>query len=273
MDIVKYTDHEIIKNFALLENHLKQAQSGIDEVFCEDCINKHLVLLEGLAEEGMNAGGNEKKYEKVYNFAEDLKNKDYKKHGIDFSDKARKIRKSMAEFCLECEEKLGEKNIKAIKNITKHLNNPFIFYNQLNGAKKNMVDFQTLGTFNAGQFVAEGVRYLAETQAPAYEKYITLGGGVLLQALPLLTRLPKWVEQLSIISGSNLFAGGVVKLVRGGGTTVTARRVRATSSSGATSGGVVAKRVPTQYARAGISGRASAQRFESPEHADLLRID
>ena len=38
MDIVLYTDNEIRKNLALLENHLKQSPFS-DEVFCEECIN------------------------------------------------------------------------------------------------------------------------------------------------------------------------------------------------------------------------------------------
>lgn len=45
-----------------------------------------------------------------------------------------------------------------------------------------------------------------------------------------------------------------------------------TQSNGRQFGGVVtALNVPTQYARAGIGARAQA--FESPEHADLIRVD
>lgn len=288
MNIAEYTDNEINKNLALLENHFKQSPSG-DDIFCKDCINKHLILLEGLAEEGMTSGGDSKKYQKVYDFATGTKGKDYKSRGIEFANDARQLRKSLS-HCSECEKKLNPKKIEAIKQVTKDLNNPSTFNNQLNKTNKKMVEkFTELGVMNAGQFAAEGVRYLVETKFPANEKYITIGGGIALQALAVFAKLPEMVEKLLVVTGSNLLAGGVVKLIKGGTTPVVSARVVASQSAGVGgyagksfsyapsfggptfAGRVTAENIPTRYARAGIL--SGAQAFESPEHADLIRVD
>ncbi len=94
MDIIEYTDNEIRKNLALLENHLKQAPFS-DEAFCEECINKHLILLEGLAEEGLTAciDCDTKKYGGLLEFLNQIRDKDYKKHGVEFAKQTRRLRK------------------------------------------------------------------------------------------------------------------------------------------------------------------------------------
>ncbi len=94
MDIILYTDNEVRKNLALLENHLKQAPFG-DEVFCEECINKHILLLEGLAEEGLTACTtcNLEKYKSLLEFLNQIKNQDYPKHGIEIATTSRELRK------------------------------------------------------------------------------------------------------------------------------------------------------------------------------------
>ena len=287
MNIIKYTDDEIAKNLALLENHLKQAPSG-DESFCEDCINKHLLLLEGLAEEGMNAGGDPKKYQKVYGFTKKIKDKDYQKHGVKFSGEARQIRKSLSN-CQTC-------------SLSKDLNNPSTYndythsgrisdYNQLNGEHNNMkTEIMQLGMMGAGQFAAEGVKYLAETQFPAQEQIVTLGGGAGLMLLPLFVKkLPPFVKTLMMVAGTNLVASGVIKLIKGTTAPIVPARAgvakagnpngyagksfsQTPSFGGPTfAGKVTASNIPTQYARAGILG--GAQAFEAPEHADLIRVD
>jgi len=292
MDIVKYTDVEIAKNLALLENHLKQSPFT-DEFFCKDCISKHRVLLIGLAEEGMTAGGDSKKYEKVYEFMDNLKDQDYKEEGVKLSQKVRQMRKDLFDECSDCSN--------SIKNIAKHLNNNPSYnnyihnsdshindYNQLNTNKKNMVTYTELGFMNAGQFAAEGVKYLAETNATLipYEKYVTIGGGIGLQALGLFVKMPKALKTISIVAGSNLLAAGVIKMVRSPPVGVAGARFAAGNvvvgnsnagkftgqPNGRVFGGrVTATNIPTQYARAGIL--AGAQAFESPEHADLIRVD
>jgi len=50
----EYTLEELGKQLALLENHFKQFGTLGDEAFCLDCLYKHLLTIEGLAEEGMS---------------------------------------------------------------------------------------------------------------------------------------------------------------------------------------------------------------------------
>ncbi len=282
MDILIYTDSEIAKNFALLENHLKQAQSGIDEIFCRDCINKHLILLEGLAEEGMNVGRDSKKYKKVYDFANTIKDEDYKSKGISFSDKARQIRKDyFSKECPECEIEPNPSKIGATTNSPKHLNNPSTFNNQLKRkTKNNMGRFAELGPINLGQFVAEGVKYFLEVrpQTPTMENVIAIGGGAVLQGLALFTKMPKLLKTGILVAGSNLFAYGVVKLVKAVPAPAVAVKVAQGTAaftgkpnSRVFGGRVTATGIPTQYARAGIL--AGAQAYSEPEHADLIRVD
>jgi len=113
MDIVEYTDNEIRKNLALLEIHLKQAPFS-DKLFCEECINKHILILEGFAEEGITAcidcGG--KKFEILLKFLNEIKDKDYEKNGIEFAKQIRKLRK---EFVPCNGENMGMKDKDDIK--------------------------------------------------------------------------------------------------------------------------------------------------------------
>jgi len=286
MDIIKYTDVEIAKNLVLLENHLKQSPST-DEFFCKDCINKHRILLIGLAEEGMTAGGDADKYKKINNFMNLLKNKDYKKEGIQLSYNARMLRKDyFSDECPDCSD--------SIKKLAKDLNNELTYDNyNLNLNKKPMAKYKDLAVMNAGQFAAEGVRYLAGTNATLipYEKYVTIGGGIALQVLGVYIKKGELLKKVLLVSGSNLLAGGVVKLVTGMTTPTIAARANAVRANNAgvrgyagkaysyapVSGGptfagkVTATNIPSQYARAGIL--SSAQAFERPEHADLIRVD
>jgi len=290
MDALKYTNEELEKQLNLLEIHLKQAPTS-EEIFCSDCIRKHISTIEGLAEEGIGFSNNPEKYVEIAEIAREIKTKDFKKGGVEIAKKVRQIRKSLSN-CPECEEELGsQEKVETIKNLTKNLNTQPSFNNHnLNKIEKvKMVTYMDLAYMNAGQFAAEGARYLSEMY-PNYEKYITIGGGIGLQALGLFgprLRLPAVLNTIFMVAGSNLLAGGIVKLVKG--TTATAgMRIRATptrlgrtpqagkaiGSTGKTFGGrVTATGVPTQYARAGILATPSAQAYEAPEHADLIRVD
>ncbi len=106
MDIVIYTDKEIRKNLALLEIHLKQSKFS-EEIFCEECINKHILILEGLVEEGITAcvDCGIEKYEVLLNFLNQIQDKDYKEQGIEFAKQSRILRK---EF-VPCDEETGMK--------------------------------------------------------------------------------------------------------------------------------------------------------------------
>ena len=97
MDIVEYTDNEIRKKLALLETHLKQAPFS-DKLFCEECINKHILILEGLTEEGITAclDCDVKKFESLINFLREIREKDYQKDGVEFAKQVRRIRRKFA---------------------------------------------------------------------------------------------------------------------------------------------------------------------------------
>ena len=108
MDIEEYTDNEIRKNLALLEIHLKQSPFS-DKFFCEECINKHILLLEGFTEEGLTAciDCDSKKYEALLQFLDIIKDKDYQKQGVEFAKQVRRIRKKF----VPCDgENLGMKD-------------------------------------------------------------------------------------------------------------------------------------------------------------------
>ena len=50
-DPKKYTLKNIAENLSLLEEHLKDFSEGKDEVFCMDCMMKHLLTISGLSKE------------------------------------------------------------------------------------------------------------------------------------------------------------------------------------------------------------------------------
>ncbi len=296
-DPLNYTYDGLEREINLLEIHLKEALKG-DEAFCKDCIDKHISIIRGFALEGPSFTQDKNEQEKFLGIEKEIreiKGKDYKKYGVELARKVRDIRKDLFDDCPDCSD--------SIKNATKHLNTKSTFnnythssdshindYDQINKNKKNMVSYTELGMMNAGQFAAEGVRYLAETNVTLipYEKYVTIGGGIGLQALGLFwKKMPKTLRTVSIVAGSNLLAAGVVKMIRTpavigvAGARVAAGNAVARNASvgkftgqpnGRVFGGrVTATNIPTEYARAGIL--AGAQAFGSPEHADLIRVD
>lgn len=283
MNALVYTNNEMEKQLNLLELHLKQI--SYDPDFCLECIRKHILTIEGLAEEGVGFSSEPEKYAQIISLCKEIKNKDTG-DALEMAKKVREMRKSL-KSCSTCPDF-------KIENSAKSLNSHNTFNNyKLNLRKNKMVDYKEMGIMNAGQFAAEGVRYLAETNATLmpYEKYVTIGGGIALQALgALVPRLPDVVQKICLVTGSNLLAGGVVKWARAAAPVVTAgTTVRAVASNsmggyagksfsvtpsfgGPTFGGrVTAQDIPTRYARAGIL--AGAQAFEAPEHADLIRVD
>jgi len=304
-DPLSYTYDGLERELNLLEIHLKEAPEG-DEAFCKDCIDKHIQTSRGYALEGPGFT-KDKEEQKRFLDAEkklrEIKDQNYKEKGVELSQKVRELRKSLVEECSNCKT-LSKSEI---ENLSKDLNNPntsFILADEnhtqnseaeLNLDKNKMkIDYAKLGMMNAGQFAAEGVRYLSETYPTAtpgqYDKYITIGGGLGLQALGVFLKKPAILKPLLLVAGSNLLAGGVVKLIKAATTptvAVTAAKVNAGNMvagypgksfsyapafGGPTfAGKVTAKNIPTQYTRAGIL--SGAQAFEAPEHADLIRVD
>ena len=292
-DPLNYTYDGIERELNLLEVHLKEAPEG-DEAFCKDCIDKHISTARGFALEGPGFTDDkeeQKRFLDVEKQLREIKGMDYKKNGIEYAQKIRQIRKFLIEECPNCKT-LSKREI---EDLTKDLNNTSTSdYYKLNKNPKKMVTYTELGMMNAGQFAAEGVRYLVETQASMapYEKYITIGGGIGLQALALfLLKKQKTIQTLSLVAGSNLLANGVIKLVKGATAPTAALRVVANQGNAVNQGGyagkafsyaptyggqtfagkVTAQNIPSRYARAGIL--YGAQAFEAPEHADLIRVD
>lgn len=113
MDIVEYTENEIRKNLALIETHLKQAPFS-DRQFCQECIQKHILILEGLCEEGLTAciDCDIKKFEIILKFLTEIKEKNFKIEGIELAKQVRKLRKNF----IPCDENLGMKDRDDIKS-------------------------------------------------------------------------------------------------------------------------------------------------------------
>jgi len=299
-DPLQYTKDEIIKNLILTETHLKQATTGIDEQFCAECLDKHFYNLEGLGEEGIGFTQDKKEsdiFSEVVSTAKKFRRQDYKKHGVEYAKKIRNIRKSLTDYCPTCIINLpkGLNNNPTSNNYTHNSNGYINDHNEINKNKNKMtkVTFPELAGYNVGQFAAEGIRWVLETrpQAPATENIITIGGGIGLQALALFVKMPKALKGVLVIAGSNLFAGGAIKMVKGAVVPAPIVAARVSAGQGAGVGGypgktaayapvaggpvfkgrVTATGIPSQYARAGIL--AGAQAYEAPEHADLIRVD
>ena len=96
MDVLKYTNDEIIKNLMLTETHLKQATLGVDEQFCSECLDKHFYTISGLADEGLSFTEDPNKltlYKETKVVADDYRGSDYKNSGIVMAQRMRNLRK------------------------------------------------------------------------------------------------------------------------------------------------------------------------------------
>jgi len=69
LDANEYTKRELIKSLRLLEKHLTQA-AYMPENFCMECAIKHLLEVEGLAEEGLQFAANERERDVYRRIAE-----------------------------------------------------------------------------------------------------------------------------------------------------------------------------------------------------------
>ncbi len=308
-DPLTYTYDGIERELNLLEIHLKEAPKG-DEAFCKDCIDKHISTIRGFAIEGPSFTDDDDEQERfllVEKEIRKIKGQDYKKKGVEFSQKVRNIRKSLYDECQNCKT-LSKSEI---EDLAKDLNNHSSFNilsdenhthnssEEINLINKKMTktNYMDMAYMNAGQFAAEGAKYLLETYPTAepgkWDKYGTIGGGIGLQVLALFVKMPPVLKQIALVTGSNLLAGGVVKMVKSTEPVVTvgAKALKVSANAGNSLGGfagkphsyaptfggptfagkVTASNIPSQYARAGIL--SGAQAFESPEHADLIRVD
>ncbi len=299
-DPLNYTYEGIEQQINLLEIHFKEAPKG-DEAFCKDCIDKHISTIRGYCIEGPSFTQDKDEQDKFLKLEKqfrEMKGRNYKKEGVELARKVRNIRKDLFEDCPTCSDSIkkipkGLNNNPTSNNYTHSSDGHINDYPQINKNKNNMVkvSYGELAGFNVAQFAAEGVRYLLEVrpQTPTIDKVITIGGGVALQALGLFVKMPKALRVVSLVAGSNLFAGGVVKLVKGVAAPAAVARASAPAGSnvagypgkaasyapvagGPVFGGrVTATGIPTQYTRASVL--AGSQAYSTPEHADLIRVD
>ena len=216
-DPLRYTEQELVKELVLLEKHLKQSPY-MDEDFCIDCIEKHVVAIEGLSEEGIGFADDkekEKMFIKIANETNRLKkeikiNPDF----VDLSRRVREIRKDLNN-CSTC-------NIP--RNLPKDLNNRASKNkNNTNNLNKNQkggisMKIKDIGVINAGAFVGKGIQVGADwidTKMPVdplvprewYSKpstYINIGGGLALQLLALYAIKNHDLKLMTVVAGSNM---------------------------------------------------------------------
>lgn len=213
-DPLRYTEEELAKELVLLEKHLKQ-EPYMDEDFCIDCIEKHLILIEGLAEEGIGFADDKEKennFVNIANIANRLKRKiKTSPNYVDLSREIRTIRKNLNN-CQTCN--LTTKLPKDLnRSLSINENNP----NNLNKNQKGgiVMNLKDVGIINAGAFLGKGVEVLADyvdTQFPAagpewYKKpstYIDIAGGLGLQLLALYGIKNDNAKLLITVAGANM---------------------------------------------------------------------
>ncbi len=283
MDVLKYTNDEIVKNLILTETHLKQATLGVDEQFCEECLNKHFYTISGLADEGLSFTNNPTQlilFKETKVIADNYNGSDYKTNGIVMAKRMRDLRKKYTNTgCLEC-DKIFKSNTNKIFNLTKNLNTRKTYENpegnpshtQSDSFKYNLRGEITMNTkeitaIAAGQAVAESIRYGVETYKPDWLQYIGVSGGALVTgaSIYLLKKKPK-LQALGVIAGTNLLMAGVASYVRGQLTPAPAARI----SLGRTAG---LPTLPTRRARGAILASPAARAYEAPAQAGLIRVD
>lgn len=72
MDALQYTKDELRKQWALLQTHASQYPSE-DSGFCKECMDKHLLLIEGLSEEGTSMTESDKEKQMFQDMAEEAR--------------------------------------------------------------------------------------------------------------------------------------------------------------------------------------------------------
>ena len=297
---LEYNKDNIFKNLIQAEDHLK----NLSEPGFNQCALKHLLFVEGELEEAVTHSlvVAPKKHDNYKSLVSKVKyiRKEIQKGNADpkkTSMQVRNIRRDFEKFNRDFDTAECKACGEPIKNISKDLNSKLTFnnhthnsgpikdYKQLNGENENMAKntYGALMYMNAGQFAAEGVRYLVETQKPEWDKYVSIGGGIGLQALALFVKMPSAVKNIALVTGSNLLANGVTNMIKGVVTPTAAMAVSLNAGNavvgkfngrpnGRVFGGpVTATNIPSQYARSGVL--AGAQAFEDPAHAGMIRVD
>jgi len=220
-DAYTYTVNELEKNLALAEVHAKQFET--DPFFCSGCLRKHFILVEGLADEGINFTDNaseKMKFQKISQIMKIFKSKlpeINKDAAYEMADKLRIIRKSLHSPPIILETIVSN----PISPTEKHLNTS----NPNNILKENrnrgiIMDVKPIAWITGSQFVARGIQE-AEAYAPgevvpgvSYKTVINIVGGLGALLATLWGKTPKALTLPLAVIGSKLLADEVTDLAK-----------------------------------------------------------
>lgn len=225
-----YTVNELEKNLALAEIHAKQ-YPGVAPLFgmpytawfCKDCLRKHFLIIEGLAEEGINFTDNptEKKFfSKVAELMRVFKTKVPKmdeKMALAMTDGVRKIRKVLNAPAIAKEIYTSSPKPPSAPS-EQYLNTPTD--NLIISERGKSMDKRQLGTIVASQFVGRGVQEaVAYYDRPVFStvtlsNVVGIGGGLLGSVLSLMGKVPGEFDLAVAVVSSKLLADEVVKVAK-----------------------------------------------------------
>lgn len=217
-DAYTYTTREIEKNLALAEVHAKQFST--DPFFCLDCLRKHFILIEGLADEGINFTDSSSEKIKFQRISQTMKIFQSKLHNLDMdmahelSDKLRIIRKALHSSPII----LGTIGSNPIdKDLNSPNPNNILKENQNRGIK---MEIKQIGIVTGSQFVARAVQE-AEAYVPGevvpgvtYKTVINLVGGVGAILATFWKGTPEGIKLPLAVIGSKILADEVVDLAK-----------------------------------------------------------
>lgn len=100
MDVKRYTIEQTLKELVLLESHLRDHASGKHVSMCLDCETKHLLMLEGLAQEGVGFFLGDDIWPKIGDWAGGIRNTLRRMEApqlLEAAENARQMRKALVE--------------------------------------------------------------------------------------------------------------------------------------------------------------------------------
>jgi hypothetical protein len=219
-DAYAYTSNELEKNLALAEVHAKQF--GEDPYFCKDCLRKHFIVIEGLADEGINFtdDNSEKiKFQKISQIMSNFKsNLGYltKENAFLMADGLRKIRKGLYAPALVMS------NPKIVKDLNTQSDKVSI--TRTNGVNI-MVELKKIGVLLGSQFMGYGVKeagtyvdtLMGKAASPSFEKpstWIDIGGGLAMALIPQFVGVGDTIKLILTVIGTQRIADKTIQLAK-----------------------------------------------------------
>lgn len=214
-DAYTYTLNEIEKNLVLAETHAKQFES--DPYFCSECLRKHIVAIEGLADEGVNFTDNtsEKiKFQKISQIMRLFKSKLPELNdqiAFEMADKLRIIRKSLHSSPIILETVASNPIVKDL-NTQNKLNN-------IKRGRKIMEGFKEIGIITGSQLVGRGIQEVSAgyLTTPVFgtvtqKNLVGIVGGLALALVSFHRSVPTGLKTPLAIIGTKLLADEIVDL-------------------------------------------------------------